>query len=234
MKKFFLNVIVLLICLNAFPQQKLKDSLFSEALSANFKKYRYESKKAFDAQDFERGQFLFDSLVGNVLRSKYLDDFKAKKLNGAIISINDYFDKPVFLITYATWCVTNEGEIPSINALAKKYHDKVDFVVLYWDHKNAVRKAAKQFTKDITVLYIDETENSFSDEVVNLKHTFGFPTTFYMDSSNRIMDIKRSTAEINYNDSYLKAYTENYNFFADGLSSLLINGEIVKEHLAGK
>jgi hypothetical protein len=48
------------------------------------------------------------------------------------------------------------------------------------------------------------------------------------------MDIKRGNNAVTLNDSYLSAYTAHYNFFVDGLSSLLINGEIVKEHLAGK
>jgi hypothetical protein len=83
-------------------------------------------------------------------------------------------------------------------------------------------------------VYIDETDNLFSREVINLKHTFGFPTSFYIDSENRVMDIKRGNNAVTLNDSYLSAYTAHYNFFVDGLSSLLINGEIVKEHLAGK
>lgn len=231
----YLFVVFMLTSFTSLSQEtKLKDSLFSEAIGANFKKYRYESNKAFEDYDFERGQFLFDSLVEYCLRSKYMDNFKAKKLNGATVSLNDYFEKPTFIITYSTWCVTNEGEIPAINALANKYSDKIDFVVLYWDSKNDTRKAAKQYAKEVSVLYIDESENTFGPEIINLKHTFGFPTSFYIDSENRVMDIKRANSNINKKDSYLKAYTENYNFFVDGLSTLLLNGEIVKEHLAGK
>ncbi|NQY07031.1 MAG: TlpA family protein disulfide reductase [Flavobacteriaceae bacterium] len=238
MKKFSLHIILIALFLVAqkiqAQQVKLKDSLFSEALAANFMKFKYETKKAYDDHDFERGDFLFDSLVENVLKSKYFDDFKVKKLNGVTVSLNNYFKKPVFLITYASWCITSQGEIPAINALAKKYSDKIDFVVLYWDNKNNARKASKQYDKNVNVVYINEVDNTFSSEVINLKHTFGFPTSFYIDSENRVMDIKRVNKAIKINDTYLKAYTENYNFFVDGLSSLLINGEIVKEHLAGK
>ena len=212
----------------------LKDSLFSEAIAANFRKYELESNKAYEIYDFDRGKFLFDSLVKHCLKSTYLDNFKVKTLNGATIALNEQFDKPILLITYASWCVKSEGETPAINALAKKYHDKIDFVVLYWDTKNDARKAAKKYNKHISVVYIDELENNFSSEIINLKHTFGFPTSFYIDSKNRIMDIKRVNPTEYRNDSYLEAYTQNYNFFIDGLSSLLINGEIVKEHLAGK
>lgn len=212
----------------------LKDSLFSEAIAANFKKYELESNKAYNSYDFERGKFLFDSLVNHCLKSTYLDDFKVKTLNGATITLNERFEKPVLLITYASWCIKSEGETPAINALAKKYHEKIDFIVLYWDNKNDAKKAAKKYHKNITVVYIDELENSFSSEIINLKHTFGFPTSFYIDSENRIMDIKRVNAIEYSNNSYLEAYTKNYNYFIDGLSSLLINGEIVREHLAGK
>lgn len=212
----------------------LKDSLFSEAIAANFKKYELESNKAYKSYDFERGKFLFDSLVNHCLKSTYLDNFKVKTLNGATITLNERFNKPIVLITYASWCVKSEGETPAINALAKKYHEKIDFIVLYWDNKSDAKKAAKKYNKDITVVYIDELENSFSSEIINLKHTFGFPTSFYIDSKNRIMDIKRVDAVKLNNSSYLEAYTQNYNYFIDGLSSLLINGEIIKEHLAGK
>ena len=212
----------------------LKDSLFSEAISENFRKYALESDKAYEAYNFKRGRFLFDSLVDHCLKSTYLDDFKAKSLNGATISLNQKFSKPVFLITYASWCVKSEGETAALNTLAQQFKDQIDFVVLYWDAKSDAKKAAKKYNKYISVVYIDEQENNFSSEIVNLKHTFGFPTSFYIDSNNRILDIKRVNFDKGSHNQHLDSYSMNYDYFSEGLNELLINGEVIKEGVATK
>jgi len=235
MKYLVLFLALTLTYFPSFSQRNLKDSLFSELIYTNIKSYSKQANLAYELKDFKKGKQLFKSFVQEKLANSYLDNFKAKNMNGAIISINEYFEKPVILMTYASWCVVEEGEIPALNELAKKYHDKIDFVVLFWDNRNNARKQAKQFNNKITVLYIDERENMFNSEVKNLKHALGFPLAYYIDSENRIIDIKKKTPDLMKNDdSYFESYVQNYNEFVDGLNTLLIKGELINEHLVGK
>ena len=41
-----------------------------------------------------------------------MDNFEFNQLNNKEITFYD-FKKPVYLITYSSWCVTSEGEIPA-------------------------------------------------------------------------------------------------------------------------
>ena len=236
MKKiaFILVLPVILVC-NCFSQDKTLDSLFSTSLFDNLSNYKLKAHEAYVNHDYAKGKSLFKDFVSHNLTNSYLDDFKAKKLNGALININNYFKKPVILITYSSWCVREKGEIPALNELAKKYHKKIDFVILFWDNQNDARKQAKLFNSKINILYVDERENKFCNEIRHLKHALGFPLAFYMDSENRIMDIKKKTADIlKPKKTYLESYAHNYNEFVDGLNTLLLTGEIVKEHYVGK
>ena len=75
----------------------------------------------------------------------------------------------------------------------------------------------------------------FASEVKNLKHALGFPLAYYIDSQDRILDIKKKTPELlKPKESYIDAYVQNYNEFVDGLNSLLINSDSINEYLVGK
>ena len=82
-----------------------------------------------------------------------MDNFQFTQLKGKKIDLYD-FKKPVYLITYASWCITSEGEIPAINLLAEKYSDRVDFLILFWDNQNMTKKMAKSYNDHITILYV--------------------------------------------------------------------------------
>lgn len=221
-KLTYIFVFILLLFVNlSLAQYQLNshDSLFSIALSKNLKKYKKESKTAYTNSNFKRGKFLFDSLVKSCLKEKYFDNFKAKKLNGKTIEITKYFKKPTVLITYASWCIIPEGEQNAINDLAKAHKKEIDVVILFWDNKKDAKKASKNFNREVSILFIDEKENSFSKEVRLLKHTFGFPTSFFLDTKNKISNINRPS---NLNTNFklkLKNYTETYSH----LESEIIN-----------
>ena len=191
MKVIIITLTLLLTNLLTYSQNSLKDSLFSEAIHANIKTYKLAANNAYLNHNLSGGKTLFDEFVKNNLVNTYLDNFKAKNTNGALININEYFEKPIILVTYASWCITQEQEINSLNSLAKTYHNEIDFVVVYWDNKNTTRKKAKIYNRHINVLYIDERENIFSSEIKNMKHALGLSLVYYINSVNKILDIKK-------------------------------------------
>ena len=57
-------------------------------------------------------------------------DFTLRDIDGKQVSLSDYLGKQVILIDFwATWCVPCEAELPHLQALYKKNHDR-GFVVL--------------------------------------------------------------------------------------------------------
>jgi len=233
MKVVTITLTVLLINFISYSQSSLKDSLFSQALYANIKTYKLAADNAYLNHKDDTGEVLFEQFVERNLVNTYLDNFKAKNKNGALLTINNYFKKPVILITYASWCIREEQEIDLLNDFANLHKDKIDFVIVFWDNKNTARKKAKIFNKNIHVLYIDERENIFSSEIKNMKHALGLSLVYYISRENRIVSIKKNDKSIfNTKHKYNTTFTQNENEFINGLNTLLIYDETHHESIA--
>ncbi|MGJ8666280.1 MAG: TlpA family protein disulfide reductase [Patiriisocius sp.] len=218
------KLLLLFIVISFSAQAQLEPSdLFSQAIGKNIKKFRTQSKDAYAAEDFERAEFLFDSLIKNVINGSTLDNFKVRKLSGRKIDLYK-FEKPVFLMTYASWCTPGIGEIPALNEIAKEHYKDIDFVVLFWDTKQQVRKIASEYDSKINVVYVNELENTNCETIKTMKHSLGFPTSFFIDSDKKILDVRRGVLHP-YNEKYEISYEFNYDSFLNGISLL----KIIKE-----
>ena len=158
-----------------------------------------------------------------------MDNFKVNSLNKKQVALYD-FKKPVYLITYASWCITTKGEIPALNQLAQKYSDKIDFVILFWDSHKITKKVAKSYNKHITVLYVDELENKDAFVVSRLKHSLGLPTTFLMDGNKKILDIRRGISHT-YEKGLQESIDMNFNSIYDGIANHLLGEKKVNSKL---
>src|SRR5690554_62595 len=212
-----LLLLFLFLSLSTYSQEVDK-IFFSEAVELNIKEYTKKSDIAYYYRDYERGEFLFDSIINNVIKGSYLDNFTVRKRTGRKIEFNK-FKKPIVLITYATWHTPGKGEIPALNKIDKKHHKEIDFVVLFWDNKKNVRRATRKYSRKINILYVDELENKFDHIVRIMKHSFGMPTTFIIDYDKRIVDVRR-TAIHHYKEEFDTSFNINYNSFLEGVSLL--------------
>ncbi len=211
-----------LISFSSHSQNVEHEILFSEAIGENIKKYTKNSQKAYSENDFERANFLFDSLINNVINGSYLDNFKVKKPSGKKVEFHN-FEKPVFLMTYASWCTPGVGEIPALNEIAEKYSKEIDFVILFWDSKEKVKKVAGEYSRKIHILYVDEKENTNGHVIEIMKHSLGFPTSFFIDKTKKIVDVRRGALHP-YNEEYSISFELNYNSFLNGISLLKNTG----------
>ena len=207
---------------------------FSEAIKIDLKKYKRESTLAYRKGDFKKEQLLFDSLVDNRLTGTLFDNFTFKKVGGGKLRL-EKINKPVILITYASWCVASPGEIPALNNLAKKYGKEVKFVVVFWNKRRDMKKTARKFNRNITVCYAHESYRNDEWAVASLKHTLGFPTSFFINQNKHVVDIRRCGMKLCPKRTvYSKAYSLNYNSYLDGLSTIVMSREISKEKIAVK
>ena len=103
-------------------------------------------------------------------------------------------------------------------------------VVLFWDSKKKVKKIARKYNSKLTVLYVDEKENTNCHIVETMKHSLGFPTTFFIDKSKKIVDVRRGVLHP-YNEEFNSSYNLNYNSFLNGISLLKNLSTEVKERL---
>lgn len=223
MVRFLLLFLILYFTQPSFGQQEEKKIFFSEALSQHLPDYEKKAKIAYARKDYDLGRELFDSLVKYDLNESYMDNFKFNQLNSKEITFYD-FKKPVYLITYSSWCIASEGEIPALNQLAGKYHDKIDFVILFWDDKKTTRKMAKAYNENIKILYVDEMQNNDSYVIRQLKHSLGLPTTFLIDGNKKILDIRRGVTH-SFEKSFEESFDLNYNSIYDGIADQLLGEE---------
>ncbi|MFT4848940.1 MAG: thiol-disulfide isomerase/thioredoxin [Sediminicola sp.] len=213
-----LLTLLLLNSLTLISQETADDSLFSKAIGENIRKYRLESRRAHRTRDKDRAQFLFDSLVNNVVNGTLLDNFNVRKFSGRKTTLHK-FKKPIYLISYASWCVPNAGEIPAFNDISEKYFDEIDFVVLFWGSKRKIRKFKRKYNKRVHILYVDEKENKNDFAIRILKHSVGFPTSFFISLDKNILDVRRNHLD-QYNKEYTSSYNSNYQSYMSGVSLL--------------
>lgn len=219
--KRFLLLFFIIFGLNSQAQTEKSDKLyFSDALLMHLPKYNKEAKAAYRYRQFEKADRLFDTLVETKLKGTYIDNFKFLNLKGKEANLYD-FRKPVYLLTYASWCIPGKGEIPALNELAEKYQDRIDFVMLFWDKKETARELSKQFNSHIKVFYVDETRNNNPYVVENLKHSLGLPTCYLIADNKQIMDIKRSVFHP-YNISKEESFQLNYDAINSSITNNLI------------
>lgn len=220
MTRILLIFLIIYLGHPAFGQQEETKVLFSEALAMHLPKYEKNSQKAYRQRNFVEGKRLFDSLVNFGLKGTFMDDFRFRKLNGKETALSD-FKKPVYLITYASWCVTSKGEIPALNQLAKKYQNEVKFVVLFWDDKKTARSSSRPYNEFVDIVYVDELSNKSSYVVSQLKHSLGLPTTFLLDPDKKILDIRRGVTH-SYAVDKERSFNLNYDVIKEGITNHLL------------
>ncbi len=214
-----LLLLTFLISLTAISQEEIEvKPMFSHEIAKNIKKYVNNSQLAYHDKDYARADFLYDSLVQNVILKTYLDNFKVNKCSGKEIEMSK-FKKPMILLSTASWCTPSSGTIPALNEIAHTFGDNIDFVVLYWDTKENAKKASKEFNKNIQIVYVDELENKGAAVVKDMKHSLGLPTCFLLDENKKIIDIRRTVIHP-YHTEYEISYEENYDAFYAGVQLL--------------
>jgi len=204
---------------------------FSDAIKTHLRKYNIQSDIEYEKGDIAAGQALFDSLVQNYLVGSRFNDFQLKRVDSKKIRLSK-FNKPVFIVTYASWCIVNKGEIAALNKLSRKYSKDVQFVVLFWDKKSEAKKIGCKFNGAIDVCYANESYRHDAKIVATLKHTLGFPTQYFLNTNLDVVDIKRGGVQVAPRTPYREAMALNYDLFNERLSEFLLKKDLVKEHLA--
>ncbi|HTO36659.1 MAG TPA: redoxin domain-containing protein [Flavobacterium sp.] len=229
MNRLFFILVFVTLHFSAFGQ--VEQPLFSDAVRKNFQFFKTQSIQAYKYGDFERGQFLFDSLVQNQLIGSKFNDFTLRKVSNQKLKISKV-KKPIFLVTYAAWCVPSKGEIPAINKLAKEYSKDIEFVVIVWGKKKEAKKFANKFNSKIEICYAHRNYKKDNNVVESMKETLGFPTCYMIDAQLQVTDIRRGALQLPLRTQSKKAVEENYLFFRERLNTLFLPDSISKEGLA--
>lgn len=195
---------------------------FSDAIKENIVPYKRASNKAYESNNIKEGKNLFDSLVKTKLIGTKFNDFNLKVYKEKNVKINR-IDKPIFIITYSSWCVIPKGEIPALNILAKEHRDDIQFIVVFWDKKNDIKNIANKFNDHIKVCYANEYYARDSHIIATIKHTLGFPTSIFIDENKYVINIKHFDNTIKLKTPIKEAIINSYNYFSKDINENLVN-----------
>ncbi|WP_264563398.1 TlpA family protein disulfide reductase [Flavobacterium sp. N3904] len=220
MYKFLLTLIFTLSLTVSYCQDTI--TYLSDAIKENINPYKKASNLAYEKRDITEGKNLFDSLVKNKLIGTKFDDFNLKVYKEKNVKINR-INKPIFIITYASWLVIPKGEIPALNILAKEHRDDMQFIVIFWDKKSDLKNIAYKFNDDIKVCYANENYSKDAHIVATIKHTLGFPTSIFLDENKNVVNIKHFENTVKIKTPIKQAIIISYNYFSKDINENLVN-----------
>jgi len=220
MYKYLITLIFSLSLTVSYCQDTI--TYLSDAIKENINTYNKASNIAYEKNDIIEGKRLFDSLVKYKLVGTKFDDFNIKCFYSKNLKLNR-IDKPIFIITYASWLVIPIGEIAALNLLAKEHRDRVQFIVLFWDKKATIKKIANKFSDDMKICYANENYKNDSHIIATIKHTLGFPTSFFIDENKNIVSIKHFNNKVKPKTPIVEAITISYNNFSKNINESLVN-----------
>lgn len=203
---------------------------FEDALSQHLRKHNNKSDLAIKKEMPHEVDALFDSLIKIHLRNTYISDLKLKKISGGTLH-TERIELPFLLITKNSAILQTKEEIKTINALATEYDDLVDIIILYWNSKDVAKKIARNYNKNVTVVYADERDNRFNHALSAFKHSFGAPAGFYINQYKQISSIDRKFFLKNDDALTQDEFIEKAH---QGLSGLLVNNTDTAQHNALK
>lgn len=220
MRKTLLTLLFILNLYSTYGQDTIV--YFSDAIKENIKPYKKASNKAYESNNIKEGKKLFDSLVKTKLIGTKFDDFTLKVYKEKNVKINR-INKPIFIITYASWCVIPKGEIPALNILAKEHRNDLQFIVVFWDKKNDLKNIASKFNDHIKVCYANEYYSKDSHIVSTIKHTLGFPTSIFIDGNKNVVSVKHFEYKTKLKTPIKEAIISSYNYFSKDINENLVN-----------
>jgi hypothetical protein len=103
---------------------------------------------------------------------------------------------------------------------------------LFWDKKSEAKKIGRKFNSNIDVCYANESYRNDAKVVATLKHTLGFPTSYFLNGNLEVVDIKRGGVQTEPRTPFRQAMALNYDLFNSRLSEFLLKKDLVKEQLA--
>ena len=111
--------------------------------------------------------------VANTLPELVFKDFTGKEY-----TITDFYDKPVIINIWATWCDHCVKEMEFYNNLAAKYKDQIHFIML--DYADGTRETVEKAQKFIAEHKYDNLSfyyDDIGDSYIKLSYT-GLPVTY--------------------------------------------------------
>lgn len=130
--------------------------------------------------------------IDSPLVGKPAPNFTLRGIDGEVVQLEDFRGQPVFLNFWATWCQPCIVEHPVLQAGARRYEGRVQFLgVVYHDETDNIRRFLDQRGEWGSTL-LDE-----DGSVAVAYGVYGAPETFFIDRDGII--VEKFTGNVNPN-----------------------------------
>ncbi|MFC5631825.1 MULTISPECIES: TlpA family protein disulfide reductase [Streptococcus] len=125
------------------------------------------------------------------LLHQQLPEFKMTNTDGKEVSSSEFYDKPMVIVDWASWCPHCQEHLPIIQKLYEEYGDRIHFVMInLTDNAQEPKSQVDAYVKEnkFTFPYYYDLGQQAAD---SLKVEY-LPTTYFVDGQQIIKDIRVS------------------------------------------
>lgn len=127
-KTFILLAVLLVILIGGagFFYNKLRSSYKTDALTETSQAAENET----DSEETEDSQTSSEETDSGENAAETAPDFTMTDASGEEVKLSDFFDKPVVLNFWASWCGPCKSEMPHFEDAYQKYGEDINFVIV--------------------------------------------------------------------------------------------------------
>lgn len=127
-KTFILLAVLLVILIGGagFFYNKLRSSYKTDALT----KTSQAAENETDSEETEDSQTSSEETDSGENAAETAPDFTMTDASGEEVKLSDFFDKPVVLNFWASWCDPCKSEMPHFEDAYQKYGEDINFVIV--------------------------------------------------------------------------------------------------------
>ncbi|WGH76419.1 thioredoxin family protein [Tenacibaculum tangerinum] len=161
-------------------------------------------------------------LIYKCIKGSYLLNYNFTTMESETVS-TDKIKKPIVLIANATWSAPCWGDVPTLNKMVEKYHNKLEFIVIFWDKEAKVKRMAEKLDDRIKLIparEIDKVKKGYLD-ISGFVHKLDYPTAYLIDKQKQFVNVKRGAATPTKEVGWDEVNEINTKNFEDFLSPIL-------------
>ncbi len=133
-----------------------------------------------------------DELINKCIKDSYLLNYDFITDTGETISTKKV-KKPIILIAAATWSAPCFGQIPALNKIVEKYTDRIEFIIIFWDKKEKIKRFQNKLDKRVVLIPAREQDKVEKNnlDISGFVHKLDYPTAYLIDKNKKFIDVKR-------------------------------------------
>lgn len=127
------------------------------------------------------------------IKGTYLLNYDFTTINGKVISTSD-IKKPIIIVAAATWSGPFWGGMPALNKIVEENHDKIQFIMIFWDKEAKVKKMAHKINEHIALIPAresDKVERGNLDISGFVHKIQDYPTAYLINKNQQFVNVVR-------------------------------------------